>query len=966
MSMSVPTAETGVGRASLIKETKDPRPFIKGVIEAAALCPSLADLVNALNDPNSTNPTVKEAQVRLVEAATLALVWQNILSPTAQREGPATSFSTPPLEFIRAQLIQRDLDPDKISLGARDAVTNLCQNFLGDQVGSLTGPKAERVTNQVAQSAFKVLFQNVLLKAQRSLTRYQQADLNHNQRQQANLELGQLESLLETVAREGDYAAFKQAARQVQELLFAPPAETLTLMRSATEAEQLANIIVPVGPKRLLLESRRMPVGTLTEKGKVTWVSQLTDKVLEEVRTKFLWANQKAYFDNLSPQQQSGLAVLAVHLHDSTQNQVSLLLNDPTLVSILNDLPVEVQSQFSPWAKSCAAAAILSQSTESYAMETMNTMQRFAESWRDPNASTTDAAQTARRVLKTAALGGATWMVLAACAGGGIIPPTVGATTSPTGTQTATFTPLPPTATATVTATPVPDHLWQVSQLAFSPITSMNGYSSEFLNQLKGQTDQINEFIKTNPLCAKGCNILIAPGEQTHFFVSLTTPQGAVLYPLLEGNGSFDFANSEWYVKMGPAGTQWVYFPSAYFDRKTGEPRKPVTDAERFASQSFMGLVNDGNVLAVNLGPFDGGSGKFRVVDEATTLGIDPVSKRPFPHLDGYAFVVFFRDDGSMAGAYYQLSAATENKGDVLLGVPTITSDKRYGMYVSPDGKNWTVVLNETPVPPTVEPILTENEVAALLHLPDLPPGQIYTFQEDAVNKFLIDPNLGQIAKYNEAANKWESLAGWRDKLLSTKDQFYDYASDTIRYERIANGYLFTGVLDEMPITEPVNIMNRDGKTKLGESTLTLRFYYLDADQKLQSVLVPRIIKTADDITFVVGYDATRQFSYSGWRDTYSGRKGVPIFPMVYTDIDAFYARLYDAYLQEGLEDQAIKSPADKIPWQYNFLKAYIAVWNADFVKAAKHGRLPAGMTVLIPPLEFASGSLSEPTIIFP
>ena len=836
MSMSVPTAETGVGRASLIKETKDPRPFIKGVIEAAALCPSLADLVNALNDPNSTNPTVKEAQVRLVEAATLALVWQNILSPTAQREGPATSFSTPPLEFIRAQLIQRDLDPDKISLGARDAVTNLCQNFLGDQVGSLTGPKAERVTNQVAQSAFKVLFQNVLLKAQRSLTRYQQADLNHNQRQQANLELGQLESLLETVAREGDYAAFKQAARQVQELLFAPPAETLTLMRSATEAEQLANIIVPVGPKRLLLESRRMPVGTLTEKGKVTWVSQLTDKVLEEVRTKFLWANQKAYFDNLSPQQQSGLAVLAVHLHDSTQNQVSLLLNDPTLVSILNDLPVEVQSQFSPWAKSCAAAAILSQSTESYAMETMNTMQRFAESWRDPNASTTDAAQTARRVLKTAALGGATWMVLAACAGGGIIPPTVGATTSPTGTQTATFTPLPPTATATVTATPVPDHLWQVSQLAFSPITSMNGYSSEFLNQLKGQTDQINEFIKTNPLCAKGCNILIAPGEQTHFFVSLTTPQGAVLYPLLEGNGSFDFANSEWYVKMGPAGTQWVYFPSAYFDRKTGEPRKPVTDAERFASQSFMGLVNDGNVLAVNLGPFDGGSGKFRVVDEATTLGIDPVSKRPFPHLDGYAFVVFFRDDGSMAGAYYQLSAATENKGDVLLGVPTITSDKRYGMYVSPDGKNWTVVLNETPVPPTPELTPTPNgpnilEIVQQLNLPV--EGHTYEYKFDGITKTLYDTQLGVIAIYDRNFNEWRSYAGWLDVL---DQQMKDEVFIGPKYDAPGYGFLF--IADNSLITDPMPIIGD------ANSMLTLRAFYKDAAGLLKFVYVPRMIKT--------------------------------------------------------------------------------------------------------------------------
>lgn len=195
---------------------------------------------------------------------------------------------------------------------------------------------------------------------------------------------------------------------------------------------------------------------------------------------------------------------------------------------------------------------------------------------------------------------------------------------------------------------------------------------------------------------------------------------------------------------------------------------------------------------------------------------------------------------------------------------------------------------------------------------------------------------------------------------LATKNKGNDVATKFISFEPNSNSYLLYGVLDGKVIRDPISITTP--KKTLGESILTLRFYFLDKNQKLRSLLIPRIVKLSDGNTFVISYEGENHFNIDAWAKIYEGKKGVPIYPNVYTDIDSFYKRLYEPRLEESIK--AFKSPKDEIPWIYNFLKVYYEDWQDEFAHFVTTGD-PGKMTMIIP-LEFGSDSLTQNPLNIP
>lgn len=165
-------------------------------------------------------------------------------------------------------------------------------------------------------------------------------------------------------------------------------------------------------------------------------------------------------------------------------------------------------------------------------------------------------------------------------------------------------------------------------------------------------------------------------------------------------------------------------------------------------------------------------------------------------------------------------------------------------------GTNGTVLAQETENGWEV----TENpkQVEAILGYENIMDGTFIYLPGTEIPNLLVNETQGVLGYYDYAHEGWNSTQGWKEAMLADNQLYYttqDFHGDVMQYYPGEHGYDLKGIIDGVAIEEPFEIKT-DGGELLATNELAYRIYYLDEQNRLQSIMVALVVKLPDGSAF--------------------------------------------------------------------------------------------------------------------
>jgi hypothetical protein len=117
-----------------------------------------------------------------------------------------------------------------------------------------------------------------------------------------------------------------------------------------------------------------------------------------------------------------------------------------------------------------------------------------------------------------------------------------------------------------------------------------------------------------------------------------------------------------------------------------------------------------------------------------------------------------------------------------------------------------------------------------------------------------VSEEQGVLGYYDYANGSWQSTQGWKEAMLAGTHPYYPPYGfhEEVMYDYPGGyDYLLTGITNGVMIEEPFEIKTDSGEL-LASNELAYRLYYLDAQQKLQSIMVAVVVRLPDGRIFPI------------------------------------------------------------------------------------------------------------------
>jgi hypothetical protein len=148
---------------------------------------------------------------------------------------------------------------------------------------------------------------------------------------------------------------------------------------------------------------------------------------------------------------------------------------------------------------------------------------------------------------------------------------------------------------------------------------------------------------------------------------------------------------------------------------------------------------------------------------------------------------------------------------------------------------------------------ITENpkQVEASLGYENITDGTFIYLPGTEIPNLLVSEEQGVLGYYDYAHESWKSTQGWKEVILADGrlNQTGNFQEDVIFFTSESFEYHLMGITDGVAIEKPFEIKTDSGEL-LATNELAYRIYYLDTQQKLQSMMVALVVKLPDGSHF--------------------------------------------------------------------------------------------------------------------
>ncbi len=658
--------------------------------------PDLLSYVSRLDSLLSTSPAeANEAALQtrkgVARMVALGLLAERAASDAMFRRGSATIF---PGEDTQSWLAAVGIHPAYLEGLDREVTGALEASLFRDTqtVGRLNAHDSVFPLGNLSERSLGFLFRNAYSRAKDVLLSSKHRDKGLA----SQIEI----SLFQAIEHpEAAYQAVEETANLLLPLVGGEAPEPL-FKRNRPEAAALYLLYrgLPLDERLALLADPQMKMRV--NGGGVESVPAIMERVGGELGNIFAWAGAKETWNAFNEETKRTLVFLASHVDAPLTDRVKILLQQPGLLRVLQDLPSEVQEHFAPIVRDAAiVAGMVSETAEVYALTKLNLPGWAQKAGRDivnffSVQAGTPGSDGPRRPHRGRV--GVVLVVVASIVAGciGVVadqqtkpPPGVGITPGPdTPMPGPSLTPLSPDATPMAIG-PSPTAFvggWTVGDFPrIAPLVAPDSFlPSRLPSDFTVRMQDLIAFEKDDPRCAgANCNTLVAVSPlngDTRAAYFLQSPDGALYVAVRNPDGSFNRVESEWVPalttydgkKLTPV---WLF--DFQIDPKSGKPvavgGSQAISRLGFAIEGGNGLDGQDPVVALWSSPFGDGVTQLLVKDPARLFGT------AFPHVDSREFMLIVDANGEMTGGYYQYGP----DGRVLLTAPSQDAKGTFGKW---------------------------------------------------------------------------------------------------------------------------------------------------------------------------------------------------------------------------------------------------------------------------------------------
>ena len=151
---------------------------------------------------------------------------------------------------------------------------------------------------------------------------------------------------------------------------------------------------------------------------------------------------------------------------------------------------------------------------------------------------------------------------------------------------------------------------------------------------------------------------------------------------------------------------------------------------------------------------------------------------------------------------------------------------------------------------------ITENpkQVEASLGYENITDGTFVNLPGTETPNLLVSEEQGVLGFYDYANESWESTKSWKEAILADEHLYYligNLHEDVMDYNPKQFAYDLWGVTDGVMIEKPFEIKTATGEL-IATNELAYQLFYLDAQQRLQSIMVALVVKLPDGSVFPI------------------------------------------------------------------------------------------------------------------
>lgn len=654
--------------------------------------PDLLGYVSGLDSllsapPAKANDAIVKTREGVARMVALGLLAEHTASDVMFRRGGATIFLEEDTQsWLRAAGIS-PLYLDGLDAGVTHALET---SLFGDAqtIGRLNAADSVSPFGALSEQSLGFLFQGAYRRARGVLL----SSRPRNQRLAEQIEASFSQAMGDPKAV---YQAVENAAGLLLPLVGGGATEPL-FKPTRSEATALRLLCRGLSPKeRITLLADPQMKGRING-GRMESVPAIVERVGEELKHVFAWAGAEEMWNAYSDETRRTLVFLASNVDAPLKDRVGMLLQQPSLLKFLHDLPPEAQAHFAPIMIDAAhVAGIVSETADVYALTKLELPGWAQKAGRDvvryfsmsPQGSDGPRKPRWGRI-------GTSVLIIAATVAGCVAPvgqqtlpaPGVGITPDYTPTTGPSFTPLSPDATPIVIG-PSPTAFnggWRVGDFPrIAPLAAPDSFSPSSLpSDFTIRMQDLIDFEKSDPRCGgANCNTLVAISQldgDTRAAYFLQSPGGEIYVAVRNPDGTFNRGESEWVPvlttfdgkKLTPV---WLF--DFQIDPKSGKPFA-VGGSQAFSRIGFAiegenGLDGQDPMVALWHSPFGEGETQLLVKDPARLFGT------AFPHRDDREFMLIVDANGEMTGGYYQYGS----DGNVLWTASPEDAQGKFGKW---------------------------------------------------------------------------------------------------------------------------------------------------------------------------------------------------------------------------------------------------------------------------------------------
>ena len=212
---------------------------------------------------------------------------------------------------------------------------------------------------------------------------------------------------------------------------------------------------------------------------------------------------------------------------------------------------------------------------------------------------------------------------------------------------------------------------------------------------------------------------------------------------------------------------------------------------------------------------------------------------------DGAALYRFDADTGNWA---FTVPADIQTQVKQYFGEPgtLVTQENGTSVLIGTDG---TILAQETENGWEI----TENpkQVEASLGYENITDGTFVYLPGTDTPNLLVSNEQGILGYYDFSTESWKSTQGWKEAMLADGRLYPagNFQEEVIFFLPDISEYVLMGITDGVAIEEPFEIKTASGEL-LATNELAYRIYYLDNQQKLQSMMAAMVVKLPDGSVF--------------------------------------------------------------------------------------------------------------------